>query len=862
MLPVQDFAIRNIYCAPAQDKQFSFSLVRVNSVDQPVTNKAVVYNLYKQLPNANKKYHVFTIGQLDPSILNLFKQSRNWFRDVWTNVAEDMVTRDYIFKMYNQDGVKYPNEYIYYSFVDERSLILCLEFDITLESSFPIETFEYISVYSNTFFNSSEYFSLPSQIGIDYRLAYVQDNQDKLNLQNFITDRETNGGKAIVYVNGLHTNNLTLAIPDFSYVEVVYDQSIISKESYPLSELRTFSSTKDNKVKYFLHRPKIIDRIQYEDDNEIYISDNASPVSKGLYYYQHQEYAIRNVTDKDYSLNTSFIVNTVNALNSIVSGTIQDKHIVIYTRKSGLARELIYSSLKLHELYKLPLDIQLNTLIGTGSSLTDFRVETLEDSDYFKLAESKLKDITEDLCARVLGYNAITYYFANSPIKLATNSPIVDVPLLYQSNSTVFEYDTDGKLINTSITSGPVYPIEDLQAKYVEFIYGTTPADYGSYYVDGDTFTLLHDEYRIIAADFSNTSRISEWVDITDDQSKVSISNDIVSLTLLPIVKAKVIYANQPNIYTLDLPIVNGMLDFPLTINEDRGTGLQTFPIDIPYRNIEIYLNGYKLTQDLDYFISFPYVTITAKKYLDYTLPTQSIQIRLYGHTLSLEDINKSESRGFVNHGVLLRNNLYDIRDDKVMSIYVDGKLQDRSTIKFAEEDNTVRLNDPLNGLPFTIKEPYIAIKSIANTDTLPLYIENEDKNTRISQFFDIIFPEPDIDETNVISDHHYLYSPIVSKIIVDVLDGNISSSLYTNPYDDMDILNLIDNDPIYKRLLEIEPTKTSLPSNIAEVHPHIGNSTISMDLLQYRFITNVVRVITNNNPDKINLSGYLAITV
>jgi len=862
MLPVQDFVVRNIYCSPSQDRQFSFTLVRVNSVNKPVKGKANVYGFNKTLPNSVKKYHVFTIGQLSPIILNLFKQNYNWIRDQWVKVSTDMVSRDYIFMLYNQDGVKYPSEYVYYSFIDERSLIFCIEFDYTLEDRFPVDSFKYIRVYSNNYFNSSEYNNLPVRNGIEYRLVFVTNNQDKVNLQTFITTNETNGGGSFVYVNGFYTTDVNLNIPNFSYVEVVYDQSVLSKETYPISDLRTFNSVKDNKIKYFLYRDKIIESIQYKDDNDIYITEQTGLVPQGLYYYQHADYAVRNVTDKDYSLNTNFVVNTALKLSSITSGSVQDKQIILYTRKSGTFRNLVYSNLKLHELYKLPRDIQLNTLLGTGNAVSDFRAETLENSDYFKVSDIKLKDLTPNLSTRVLGYNGITYYFANTPNKVTIGSNTINVPTLYTSPSTVFEYDGSGKFIGTYTTTGPLYPLNNLTTTYVEFLYGISPNDFGIYYINNDSFSLLHTEYVILEASFSGVTRLSNWLDITNDNTKVTNLNNTITLNIPSDSKVKIVYLNQPNIYQENLPIVDGVLHFPLTIFEDRGTGVQKFPIDVPYSNIEIYLNGNKLTQDLDFFLDFPYVTITNKKYLDYTLTLQKIDIRMYGFTLNINDINKEETRGFVNNGVLLRNKKYDIRDDRVISIYVDGKLKDRSNIIFAENDNTVRLNDPLNGLPYTVKEPFIAIKDLSGVDTLPIYAEDNLKNNRISQFFDTVFPEPSIDETNIISDHHYLYSPIVSKFISDILDGNIPSSVYTSAYDDMDILNLIDSTPIYKRLLAIEPTKFNLPSNIVEVHPHIGNAIINLNILQYRFITNVVRIITNNNPNLINLSGYLTATV
>jgi hypothetical protein len=100
--------------------------------------------------------------------------------------------------------------------------------------------------------------------------------------------------------------------------------------------------------------------------------------------------------------------------------------------------------------------------------------------------------------------------------------------------------------------------------------------------------------------------------------------------------------------------MVYGILYFALIIYEDSDTELQRFSIDIPYKNIELYLNGYKLTYKLDYFLKFPYLCITIEKYIDYAKTNQDIHIRMYGFTLEKEKINELEIVEFINHGVLL----------------------------------------------------------------------------------------------------------------------------------------------------------------------------------------------------------------
>ena len=861
MYEIQRFALEKIYCAPSQDRQFSFALPRVTLASSPAKRMVAVYNVVKALPDTDYHYHVFVIGNINPNFLNLVRQAHDWYRDVWVNVQEDMNTRNYIFQVYNDSGVMYPREYLYYSFIDEATILVALRVDESIRRLFDHSSFKYLRVYSNNYFNTNEFASVPNKVGVKCSLAKVESNLDKVAIQNAITTNEVNGGKTFVYVNGYYTDNVNLNIPDHCFIETVYDQSILSCERYNISDLRTFESVKDDKLKYLLFRDKLIDAIQYDDDNEIYISTKDSLVSTGLFFYEHKDYAVRNVTDKDYSLYSAYVNNQATILSNLTTGALSDKVIVLYTRKSGVSRTLVYNATKLHELYKLPQDVERDVLSNTNYTITELRAESLENSDYFKLASmEKLTGLTKELSTSAVGYNGVTYYHGYTPSKVDESSSTVDVPYLYRDNSYAFEYDIAGKYLCTRVTNGPLYTLSSPSAGYVEFIKGTTPTNYGEYYSPTSTITVRDSEYRVLSAHFLGASRISNWEDITADTSRCIVTGSTVTITETSDKKIKVVYFDQPNVYDLQLSPVDSTLYFPLTITEDRGTGIALHPLDIPFKSIEVFMNQRRLTYKLDYFIKFPYISICNKSYLDCNKDKQDIHIRMQGYTISRDEINKNEITGFVNNGVLTRNRYYDIRDDRVFSTFIDGKMYDRSKVIYSEEDNTVRLVTPINGLPYTIVEHFIPTKSVTGLDSLSLYEANVAINDKISGLFNLVFKEPSINEFNIISDHHYLFSPVVSKVIYDMLDGNINPTLYTSPYDDSTVLNLLQQSP-YKELLALDPIKYNMPDNLVEIHPTADNTVVSVNLFMYRFLSRVVYLVTGGKPEKINLSGYLKVT-
>ncbi len=855
MFEIQKFAITNIYCSPSQDQQYRFKLVRVTKKGYPVRKTVTLYNDSRRLPNDSSKFHVYVVGNIPTDMLNLLRKDRNWMKNIWYNAEEDMNARNFIMQLYDCNGVTFPRRNIYYSTGWEGGLSIAIKIDSVMDRLFDVEACAYMRLYSNQYFDTLEFNDGTRKPGIYCEASVATNNVEKNRLQNKIAQLEAHGGKTLVYVNGYYKDTLSLSIPDNSLIEILYDNSIETRESYRIGSLRTFLSERDNILKYFIFRDKTRNHILYEDDLEVYITRSTDLDTTGLYYFQHKQEALTNVTDKDFAVSTQFVNNQAQYLTNLLGGSLPNKRITLITRKSGYNRPLIYSSLKLHELYKLPQDKEFEVMSNTGYTLNEFRVEHLENSKYFQVASiDSIRLLTNTLAAEAVGYNGVSYYFAKTPTK--TNTRSVEVPYLYRESSTAYEYDMTGKLLGHYPSTGPMYTAQH-DVKQVEFIQGVPSNETVKLHHLNESIPLKQSEFRVLVAQYDGVNRISTWEDITESPLCVYTQNT-VTVNDTGLKRVRIFYFNEPHIEDLELEFVDGVLVFPLTVWEDKGTGVSKHKLDVVYDTVEVFLNGYRLNYKVDFFIDFPYIGICNKTHIDYSLDKQLIHVRCTGYNLDKEKINHTEIRGFVSHGVLTRNNYYDIRDDRVFSTYIDGRLVDNTTIKFSETDNTVRIDNPLNGKPYTMVEHMVSVKEVTGTSTLPLYSYNSEINKKISDLYNIIYPEPSVINFNVIGDHHYVYSPVVSKVIHDLLDGNIPISLYTTPYDDSTIHNLLTNE--YKLHLKLDPIRETLPDNVVEIHPHFGNTTISVNLHQYRFLTNLIRILTNGKPNKINLSGYISI--
>ena len=858
LLQSQKFALENIYCAPMQDRQYSFKLTRINKKSFPALRQTTVYGATKALPNTTSYFHIFTLGNLFPELLNLQGQKHRWYKDQWIKLSDDMTARNFIAKVYNDAGQLYPRNHIYYSYIDENSLIFALEVTPYLKQHFDAPSFQYLNVYSNAFFQSPTFSQLPVRVGIEHHAKMVVNNQEKANLQALVQSMVNRGGDVFVYCDGYFIDRVTLNVPDLSYVEIVYDQSVVGREVFDIQGLRTFDSVKDNKMKYLLYRNKTRDVVEYHDDCEVYVVQKETGLNRGLLLYRHEPYVMRNVTDKDYSLHTTYVNNTAQTLSQNVGGSLSDKTLTLYQRRPGRDMPLVYSAMKLHELYKLPAQAQKDALSNTNYTLDLYRVEQLENSAYFQVAGAgSVSKITPQLAIDAIGYNGITYAYANTPV--APKAQTVQVPELYQHGAVAFEYDHDGKYLRFQNTNGPVYLCSSTEVGYVDFVAGTLPTHYGTLYPPDAVIPTSGLECRILSAYFDGTTKQSVWEDITDNPNKCQRTADTFTVTETAGKKIKKVCLHNPRVYDLEFSLDSGNISFPLTQPEDRGNGVMSYPLDVPYENIEVFVNGYRLTQGLDLFMKFPNVSVCTKKYLDYSLPAQKLHIRMSGFTLDPSQINAQEIRGFINHGVLTRNRYYDIREDKVLSTYVDGKLRDRKNLKYSEEDHTVRITHPQNGLPYVLKEPFLPIKLLTGVDSFKIYRKNIETNKKISDFYNLVYPEAAVDEFNTIASPHYLFSPVISTLLNDILQGAVPESFYSTPYDDNAVLQLLDER--YKDLMALDPVRAQLQPTLVEIHPHLGNHTVEVSVLQYRLIANVVRLITTNHPERVNLSGYLNIT-
>ncbi len=856
-IDLQEYATKEIWCAPSQDKQRHFRLRRITPA-AGVKRYVTITEVSKKLPD-DRRFHVFVIGQINPSFFNIKTGSPDWLVDVWRLLSDDLADLNLTAMLYNTNGFIYPRYQTYYTFINEHSLAIAIpadkmvNFDVAKEPLF-------FRTYSNGFFNSSR---RENAVGIEYRGKKITSTNDILTLQDNLATLSAEDGFVFCYRNGVLINTIDLTYQIGDHVELLLDTSVISVERYKLRDLMTFLSIKDAQTKYLLFRdvPKP-DYIQFYDDNELYIENLQEVKSSGLMYYRHTPQAVRMVTDKDYSLDQENVTNIARALHTYgndPSIDLYDFYVTVVVREAGLKRALVYSDLRLHELYKLNNPVMLNALLSTNESATVFRAETLENGMYFALTEElDYSGLTKGRVVEALGYNAINKLVADTPNKVVSeaNNRYVEVPPLMQFNSTAYEYNSYGLMLGYYRAMGPIYIPTNATALYVEFINGE-----GSYrphsaylYGDFDYEIGVGSEFTIYRSHVTLGVHDDYWEKVPDGP-EITVSGGVLSYRTSRTDEVLLVVTTA-RFYSLDmsLRLSDGTFYFPIPIQQEIDGEVFSKAMNVPYARTDVFLNGRLLSEGLDYTIKDFYINIYNKKYLNQSIMDQSFHFRFYGiYSEEIETVKKSD-RGFISYGTLSDNSRFDVRDDRVMTITVDGLLRDQASLYFDETTLGVSITDSNNGLPYQLLDAPNAIKAYTGIDSNDLRLLATKKDSAIINYFSSILPVNQRELNSAIVERYPVYSPFISRIIHDLLDGGIPSSVYTNQYNDNDVLSICSN---YNYLLGIDPISLDMDDRFVIIHPHPSINAITLDVFKYRFMENVVRLYAK---DKITLSHHIVL--
>jgi hypothetical protein len=836
-------AIQNIWCTPSQDKQNIIKLAKISRYGGEMTKVDVFWRQY-QLPKARTLYHCYQSVDVSPSKLGLTVPPAP---GVWLNVAEACGSGKSIIDLYNLQGVQSPRFLAWYMVTRDNALVFAVERQDKIAINYNDEPL-FLRIYNNAYYGTDRHD--PNTEFIEVRGKVTYDMQDVLQIQNDYLVAKMQG-HTYAFVNGRMVQDITpFTVTPGDVVEYIYDGSIYAVEDFLIGNLGVFDSLLDLKRKYLLHSSQAIKTtITYHDDIDFYVmKKDANGAFQALYLHRNTPSVIRQLTHADYSISIPFLdafVNTDEGWDNLNDLTVR-----AILRKSGWRRSLMFETNRIAELYKLPDADILGALIGVNATVPEWTAAHLEAASYPKVMSAlRPGDLTPALVQDMFGYNSMSQQLGFTPqFSQNVNGQVtINIPLNLQYRSTVYEFDFDGKLLGWHLHPlGPVWVAQHSDCHMVQIVsgYATTQLDevYGK---QGATLNPTQD-YRMYTCGMFSGMPDNLWQDVTDGPAYIVNNGNLTWLTE-PHTTFTMVRSNRDFLgYDVDIPVHAGVLRMALSSLQDRGHGLVNTLMQVEMGELDLWLNGNALVEEIDYIVSFPEIVIISKRYIDPEQVSQRITVRFSG----LANANMKRAvlgdRGFISHGVLSNNNRFDIRDDKVLHIAIGGGVYDRTELSFAETHSGVNVPGVPNGAPYVVRDIVVPMRGTTNAKTYELRNAALVTDKHVSDYLTLRLPPPTFTELSPIENLYPVYSPFISALLDDLKTGILDDPRIEGTYNDDTLRQMVQQ---YEQLLEFEPTRAphKADTNYVSVQPYYADEVVDLNIFQYRFVSRVVSLYLNN---------------
>lgn len=841
-----DHAVKNIWCVPNQDINIILAPRRLSPYGGSLVSQTVLWDDV-QLPNNRDWFYVYQIGNIDPSTLGL-----DGAYNVWISAQTHCSRNNLLINAYVATGRSYTLRNVYFLRTHDGNIIVAVRQDKRVSdlSEVPL----YLRFYKNSFYSKPICPTCLSGLVVWSGVAASITELSHIQVQ-FRKYKLLQGGLTYM-VNGLYVNDLNTATVQWGdEIQWVWDASIKEVISYPIAELNKFLSTRDTTDKFFLYRTgQGDDTIDYFDDNDIVVSRRINVgKTEALYYHRNAAMAVRQVTHREYSIPVANVDQLVRD-NGWVSR--DDAVLILTIRHSGIRRPLILEHHRIHELYKLSDADRLKAMVGTDATVDVWKVASLENSDYAWLMGAKRPEhMIPERIYGAYGYNTMAMLLVGELQKVPVNNQWLTLPPGLNDLCTGFEYDSNGLLNGYYVQRNALeWPRHNESTRYVEFFPGVgspTP----DIILNGIDYTLdpmLN--YGFFICEIWDGKPITDWKYAVADEDYI-IENNVISWMvdtskyLTAIKSDKHILVEQHEVRN-----DNFVYKFDLQLQRPLHDPDKTPIPQIPFGQIDVWLNRHQLVKDIDYIIKWPTICIVNKRFLNNDV-MQRIVIRGTGLCKPDMSLENPCDTGFVSYGMLSYNHRYNIRDGKPIRIVANGRVMSRDEVKWSE-DRGMELPMVPNGTPYQILDGILPLRiGTGLHDQFVFRARSRLVDKQLSDYMTNKIPEPQEPEPNPIPEKYPLYSPLMSMILFDTLRGNIPPEIIERHMSDDEVYKLIE---VYEPYKAYDPIfNEGLDLTYASVHLHPLLETVTLSIWEWRFIRAVNRVKFNS---RLDMSGSLEI--
>lgn len=820
----------NLWQDPEADGQLITKPVRLTPPSAAI-HSARIGRTYQHLPFPGWG-HVYQIGTTHPYFGNL-----NIVRNRWIRGTTLMTTYRTNVLVYGISGKTFPLHLCYFTRNDDGMIVIalpCQEIYDWIEHEDV-----YLRLYKGNEVNQPEG-ELPTVMAEHHQ---VLNDQHRAVIEARYRELKAIG-HVMVYVKGIPTFNFNRDnIAKWDDVEFHLDGRVRKHVSFRVGDLTTFMSELDKCRKYLLHMGGKT-RYDFADDIEIHIAYG----DVGRYYHLNQSMALRQITHGDISIPTlrlqDYLANIPGADDS------DELHVHVVVRSDGMAKPLTYNANRVHELYKLPDAKIIQALTGANSNVPEWRASNLEKSAVNRLIYARYDDVTRDLATEAYGYNAASYYAANTPTKttITEHGTTVNLPVLLSRDSTVYEYRADGTLIGYHLHNGPSeYVARDPECAMVESIVGKAGDFLSVNYDAGDVVLDPRHSYAFYLRVVLSGDPSDEFIPAVEGKDYTIDDSGQVRWTIDHDRRHGVIIDNSRHYFnTITVHQNAGVLRVGVTdlIDDKR------LPSFIPMESMELWLNDHPLVYGVDYFVEWPTAVICAKRYVN-DGGSNKISVRARGVTGEF----RKPDHGFVTSGLLSNNDMFDVKDDKVVRIVSGGRLIHRDDVSF-RDDTAVGIAHVADGQPYSIDDPTVPLRNIISTPVLEERDKSRDLDERIEAYLSVHIPTPPPIENIDLDSYYHVFSPVLNSVIFDMIEGRLTLTPDDETYRISDVqLDKIMLD--YNDLLKFDPAFLGYDKRFVVVHPHSSYEILGLTELQMALVERINHRYLNSY---VQLNKYLKI--
>jgi len=840
-----DYVLKNVWCSPRLDYQFKIEPKRITRTYGEINTINTNWRTIK-LPTQGARYHVYQYGQIFPLLLGL-KNSK----ESWKQISEACTEAKMLVDIYFKNGLMLPRTKAWYMVTKDNNLIMALEETSFAENLYATESV-YFRFYTNAYFRSPRSYTDPQAVVV--RGKRVEVAGDIINYQTEILAQRAKPGAVFCFINGVFKddiNPLNTVIGD--EIEYVYDSSVKTTVSFRVGDLKEFESSLDSRRKYLLNYSRALNDdkvIDYRDDIDVYLRYRNPDFPNqyvGTYYSQNTSDWLRNVTHRDYSIPVQRIASFSNEHPEWSAPL--DVEIVLFIRHGGFARPLIYENNRIHELYRLSDEKVSQALVGIDSTVENWQAAELEASLY-ALTMGSTTEISRLQSETLLGYNAVSKALADTPNRIyAKEGPMVaDVPYGLQNESTGYEYDSAGKLIDFNYhVNTSLWPQRNADAVMVELVANYSYLSLDEYYGVQSVNLDPKYQYRCYTCPIIAGIPNNQWVDVTDSSQYVVVDGVLTWITD-PSVTYTLVRTNKRNLsYKQTITPSSGNTRFALRQQSFRNNMTITHNMQIPMGELDLWANGHSLIEGVDYILHFPEVILIGQRWLaEPQNGPQEITVRFTNFCDSDLKHNTQADKGYIYHDTLSHNHRYDIRDDKVVRIVINGSTYDRSSLKFDENGGAVIVPSDLNGKPYCVRDVVVPTRQLTDQDPYVMKAQSELIDKKVSDYLSLHFPFPEDTTPNVAPDRYPVVSPFLNAIMHDLKSGIIDDPRIKQFYTDMDVREIVEP---YLFYLQYDPTQPDyrLDPVFTVCVPHVYNYVVELSLYHYRFLERVNKLYCSN---------------